>query len=123
MTMNQPHAGSRPTKPDGIPFSLALPDNAVNGTIVICPHVSDPATVAIELQLGGVRLGSAALTEEGALDLALRLLGTVMNRRRQQHDGLAAVPSAPRRRGRDQALRAECCSREADGRHGELKRL
>ena len=82
LTMNQPDAGSRPSKPDGIPFSLALPHHALNGTIVICPHISNPGTVAIELQLAGTSLASAALTEEGALDLALRLLGTVMDRRR-----------------------------------------
>jgi hypothetical protein len=82
MTMNSTNAASPPRKIEGIPFSLTVPPQALDGTIVISPQVSDPATFVIEFQRAGVCLGSATLTEEGALDLALRIVGTVMQRRR-----------------------------------------
>ena len=82
MDINHPGAGSLAGKPGPIPFSLTLPRQALEGTIAISPYVDDPHVVAIELQLAGIRLGSATLTEESALDLALRLVGTVMSRRR-----------------------------------------
>jgi len=81
MAVSHPNAGL-PGKPEPIPFSLILAHQALQGTIVIRRHASDPHNVAVEFQLGGIPLGSAALTEEGALDLALRLVGTVMHRRR-----------------------------------------
>jgi hypothetical protein len=83
MDINHPSAGSSPGKLEPIPFSLTLPlYKTMDGTIAISPCVGDPHVVAIELQLAGIRIGSAALTEESALDLALRLVGTVMKRRR-----------------------------------------
>jgi hypothetical protein len=82
MTTNHNHAASPSSKIEGIPFSLTLPPQALDGTIMISPQVDDPATFVIEFQHAGVRLGSAALTEDGALDLALRLVGAVMQRRR-----------------------------------------
>jgi hypothetical protein len=82
MDMNHPRAENSAGKPGPITFSLTLPRQALEGTIAISPDIGDHHLVAIELQLAGICLGSAALTEESALDLALRLLGAVMNRRR-----------------------------------------
>jgi hypothetical protein len=80
--VNNTNAASPPGKAEGIPFSLTLPPQAWDGTIVISPQVSDPATFVVEFQHAGVRLGIAALTEEGALDLALRIVGTIKQRRK-----------------------------------------
>jgi hypothetical protein len=83
MDINHRSAGSSPGNPEPIPFSLTLPlYETMEGTLAISPCVGDPHVVAIELQLAGIRIGSAGLTEESALDLALRLVGTVMKRRR-----------------------------------------
>jgi hypothetical protein len=79
MDMDHPSAGS---SAGPITFSLGLPRLALEGTIAISPSVGDSAVVAIELQLAGIPLGTATLTEQGALDLALRLVGTVMTRRK-----------------------------------------
>jgi hypothetical protein len=79
MTMNHTIAANPPA---GVPFSLTLPHQDLDGSVAISTHVSGPATIVIEFQLAGVRVGSATLTEEGALDLALRLVGTVMGRRK-----------------------------------------
>ena len=81
MAINHPNTGRPPGKPEPIPFSLTLPHQALEGRLMVRSELSDG--VAVELHLAGMRIGSAALTEEGALDLALRLVGTVMNRRRQ----------------------------------------
>jgi hypothetical protein len=91
---NHPNAGSSSCKPGPIPFSMSLPHQALEGTIEIGSYVGDQQVVVIELQLAGIRLGSAALTEEGALDLALRLVGTVMNRRRAKRTRSTASPSS-----------------------------
>jgi hypothetical protein len=80
--MQDTSAGNSPGKPGPIPFSMSWPDQALEGTIAIGSCVGKPQVIALELNLAGKRLGSAALTEEGALDLALRLVGTIMNRRR-----------------------------------------
>ena len=82
MDIQYTHAGSSPGKAGPIPFSMSSPHQVLEGTLAITHHVGDPHVVSIELHLGGIRLGSAALTEDGALDLALRLVGTIMNRRR-----------------------------------------
>jgi hypothetical protein len=82
MDIQDPSAGNSPGKPGPIPFSMSWPDPALEGTIAISPYIGNAHVVALELHLAGKRLGSAALTEEGALDLALRLVGTIMNRRR-----------------------------------------
>jgi hypothetical protein len=82
MDMNHPRAGSSAGKPGPITFSLTLPCQALEGTITIGPDIGDSHLVAFELQLAGIPLGSATLTEESALDLALRLVGAVMSRRR-----------------------------------------
>ena len=82
MDINDSSAGSSAASSGPIPFSLTLPRQALEGTIAISPYVDDPHIVAIELELAGLRVGSAILTEESALDLALRLVGTVMNQRR-----------------------------------------
>ena len=98
MEINHPRAGSSPGSPGPIPFALILPHHhTLEGTIAISPYVGDPHVVAIELQLAGIRLGSAALTEESALDLALRLIGTVMKRRRaaRVRSGRAAIEYVP----------------------------
>jgi hypothetical protein len=112
MDINHPSARSSPGKPGPIPFSLTLPHHqTLEGTIAISPYVGDPHIVAIELQLAGIRPGSAALTDESALDLALRLVGTVMKRRKAARVRSTAPRSSmchrlpawlgtPRRRGR-----------------------
>jgi hypothetical protein len=82
MDVKHPSVGEPPGEPAPIPFSLNSPDYVLDGTILVIPHVGNPHMVALEVQLAGKRLGNAALTEDGALDLALRLLGTIMNRRR-----------------------------------------
>ena len=46
------------------------------------PDLGNPDGVTLEVHLAGKPPGSAALTEDDALDLALRLVGTIMNRRR-----------------------------------------
>jgi len=95
MDINHPSAGSSPGKLEPIPFSLTLPlYQTMDGTIAISPCVGDPHVVAIELQLAGIRIGSAALTEESALDLALRLVGTVMKGRRAARVRSAAPRSS-----------------------------
>ena len=64
MDMNYPRAESSAGKPGPITFSLTLPRQALEGTIAISPDIGDSHLVAIELQLAGIRLGSATLTEE-----------------------------------------------------------
>jgi hypothetical protein len=91
MAINHPDIGRPPGKPEPIPFSLTLPHQALEGSIAIRPHLTDPHLVAVELQLAGIGLGSAALTEEGALDLALRLVGVVMNQRRRHEREIACA--------------------------------
>jgi hypothetical protein len=103
MDMQDPSAGNSPGKPGPIPFSMNWPDQALEGTIAIRPCVGNQHVIALELHLAGKRLGSAALTEEGALDLALRLVGTIMNRRRAA-------------RGRTPAPRSNICSLEVAAR-------
>ena len=82
MDIQDPSAGNSADKPGPIPFSISWPDQALEGTIAMSPYVGDPHVVAIEVHLTGKPLGIAALTEDDALDLALRLVGTIMNRRR-----------------------------------------
>ena len=103
MNMQDPRAGNSPGKPGPIPFSMSWPDQALEGTIAIGPSVGNQHVIALELHLAGKRLGSAALTEEGALDLALRLVGTIMNRRRAA-------------RGRTPAPRSGICTLEVAAR-------
>ena len=88
--------GNSPGNPGPIPFSMSSPDQVLEGTIAIRPYLGNPDVVALEVHLAGKRLGSAALTEEGALDLALRLVGTIMNRRmdRTSENG-AAIECLP----------------------------
>ena len=90
MAINHPNAGRPRGKPEPIRFSLTLPRQALEGSIMVLSELSDAYGVAVELQLAGMRLGSAALTEEGALDLALRLVGT-MNWRRQHEREIACA--------------------------------
>jgi hypothetical protein len=81
MDIKHAMGGDSPGNPGPIPFSMSSPDQVLKGTIAISPYLGNPDVVALEVHLAGKRLGSAALTEEGALDLALRLVGTIMNRR------------------------------------------
>jgi hypothetical protein len=67
MTTNHNNAASLSSKTEGIPFSLTLPPQALDGTIMISSQVDDPAMFVIEFQHAGVRLGRAALIEDGAL--------------------------------------------------------
>jgi hypothetical protein len=83
MEVKHPSTGEPSGEPAPIPFSLNSPDQVPEGTISVTPHVGNPHMVALEVHLAGERLASAALTEESALDLALRLIGTIMNRRRR----------------------------------------
>ena len=94
--MNHTSPGSSAGTPGPITFSLSLPRLALEGTIAIAPGVGDPPVVVIELQLAGIRLGSATLTEQGALDLALRLVGTVMKRRKSATLPYASLIPDPR---------------------------
>ena len=98
MDLNHPRAENAAGKPGPITFSLTLPRQALEGTIAISPDIGDPHLVALELQLAGIRLGSATLTEEDALDLALRLVGAVMNRRRTALRSSGRQPSMCDRR-------------------------
>jgi hypothetical protein len=82
MEVKHPCTGEQPGEPAPIAFSLNSPDHVLEGTISVTLQVGDPDLVALEVHLAGKRLGSAALTEDGALDLALRLIGTIMSRRR-----------------------------------------
>jgi hypothetical protein len=86
--MDVEHRCSRelPGKPGPIPFSISSSHQAL-GILSIMPAVGDSHVVTVELHLGGTRLGSLALTGENALDLALRLVGTIMNRRRAVRTG------------------------------------
>ena len=99
MDMQDPSAGNSPGKPGPIPFSISWRDQALEATIAMSPDLGNPDVVTLEVHLAGKRLGSAALTEEGALDLALRLVGTIMNRRRAA-------------RGRTPAPRSSICTLE-----------
>ena len=83
MHTRYPSAENSPSKPGPIPCSISWSDQALEGIIAISPCVADPHVVALELHLAGKRLGSVTLIEEGALDLALRLVGTIMDRRRE----------------------------------------
>jgi hypothetical protein len=87
--------GNSPGNPGPIPFSMSSPDQVLEGTIAISPYVGNPDGVALEVHLAGKCLGSAALTEEGALDLALRLVGTIMNRRMDRPENGAAIECLP----------------------------
>lgn len=80
--MDSPSVGNLPGGPGPIPFSASWPDQVLEGTLAINPCVGNAHLVTLDLYLHGRRLGSASLTEESALDLALRLVGTIMDRRR-----------------------------------------
>lgn len=72
-----------PGKPGPIPFSATPPNHGLEGTISISPCVGNGHVVALEFHFAGKCLGTAALTEDSALDLALRVVGTIINRRRR----------------------------------------
>jgi hypothetical protein len=82
MKFEHPSMGQPPGQPGSIPFSMSSPHEVLEGTVAISPGLDNPDVVALEVHLAGKRLGSAALTEEDALDLALRLVGTITNRRK-----------------------------------------
>ena len=98
MDMQDPSAGNSADKPGPIPFSISWPDQALEGTIAMSPDLGNPDGVTLEVHLAGKPSGSAALTEDDALDLALRLVGTIMNRRRVARERTrASRPSIYRR--------------------------
>ena len=82
MDVKHPSTGEPSGQPGPIPFSMRLPHQVLEGAIAISHDVGDHDVVALDVHLSGKRLASATLTEESALDLALRLIGTIMNRRR-----------------------------------------
>jgi hypothetical protein len=82
MDIEHPKIGNLRGEPAPIPFFIAWPDHVLDGTIAIGPSVGNSPFVELEVHLAGKHLGSAALTEESALDLALRLVGTIMDRRK-----------------------------------------
>jgi hypothetical protein len=77
--------------PEPIPFSLTWRRQPVDGTVAIQPQISAPDVVVIDLELAGQSLSRATLTQEGALDLALRLIEAVMKRRRQRESEIECV--------------------------------
>jgi hypothetical protein len=93
MDLKHPSAGNSPGKPGAIPFSMSWADQVLEGAIAISPCAGNPHVLELEFQLAGRRLGSATLTEESALDLALRLVATIMDRRRAREVTVGA--SAP----------------------------
>jgi hypothetical protein len=64
--------------PHPVPFSLTLPRQTYDGAVAVRPYESGAELVALDLELSGVHVGSAALTTEGAIDLCLRLIGAVV---------------------------------------------
>jgi hypothetical protein len=82
MDVKHPSTGEPSGEPGPIPFSMRLPHQVLEGALAISHDVGDPDVVTLDVHLSGKRLASAALTEESALNLALRLIGTIMNRRK-----------------------------------------
>jgi hypothetical protein len=81
MATTEDSAGGSARKPDPVHLSICLPRQNYDATLAVRPYVGGPPLVAVDVAMGAAHVASVALSEDAALDMALRLVAAVMRRR------------------------------------------